>query len=107
MQYDVYPNPSPRMRDEYPYVVDIQSRWFEQLPTRLVVPLLSLNSSVRARQYLSPVLMIEDQQVLFVPWQIQTIPVVALGQPFTSLADDDLGNQIINAIHLVISRAYQ
>ena len=25
MQFDVYQNPSPRMREQYPFVVDIQS----------------------------------------------------------------------------------
>ena len=39
MQYDVYDNSSPRMRDRYPYVVDIQSDLLSSLATRLVVPL--------------------------------------------------------------------
>jgi toxin CcdB len=39
MQYDVYDNPSPRMRDLYPYVVDIQSDLLSSLATRMVVPL--------------------------------------------------------------------
>ena len=39
MQYDVYPNPSPRMRHEYPYLVDIQSDLLSSLATRMVVPL--------------------------------------------------------------------
>jgi len=39
MQYDVYPNPSPRMKDIYPFVVDVQSDLLGGLPTRLVMPL--------------------------------------------------------------------
>lgn len=39
MQYDVYPNPSPRMRDIYPFVVDVQSDLLKALATRMVVPL--------------------------------------------------------------------
>lgn len=39
MQYDVYPNPSPRMRDIYPFVVDVQSDLLKALATRMVVQL--------------------------------------------------------------------
>ncbi|MDO8318030.1 CcdB family protein [Rhodoferax sp.] len=39
MQFDVYANPSPRMRDVYPYVVDVQSDLLSALATRMVVPL--------------------------------------------------------------------
>lgn len=39
MQYDVYPNPSPRMRDVYPYVLEVQSDLLNALATRMVVPL--------------------------------------------------------------------
>ena len=39
MQFDVYANPSPRMRDVYPYVVDVQSDLISALATRMVIPL--------------------------------------------------------------------
>ena len=39
MQFDVYDNPSPRMREHYPFVVDIQSDLLGSLATRMVVPL--------------------------------------------------------------------
>jgi toxin CcdB len=39
MQFDVYPNPSPRMRAVYPYLVDVQSDLLSSLATRMVVPL--------------------------------------------------------------------
>ena len=38
-QFDVYPNPSPRSRDQVPYVVDVQSNLLSALRTRLVMPL--------------------------------------------------------------------
>ena len=40
MQYDVYPNPSPRLREVYPYVVDVQSDLLKALATRMVIPSL-------------------------------------------------------------------
>ena len=38
-QWDVYPNPIVRARDEIPYLVVLQSDLLDALPTRLVAPL--------------------------------------------------------------------
>jgi toxin CcdB len=45
MQFDVYPNPnpSPRMQERYPFVVDIQSDLLSGLATRTVMS-LAVNS---------------------------------------------------------------
>jgi len=39
MQFDVYRNPSLRMREQYPFVVDVQSDLLGSLATRMVVPI--------------------------------------------------------------------
>jgi len=39
MQFDIYRNPSSRMREQYPFVVDVQSDLLGSLATRMVVPL--------------------------------------------------------------------
>ncbi len=44
MQFDVFENPSPRMRDVYPYVVDVQSDLLSSLATRMVVPMATPRS---------------------------------------------------------------
>lgn len=70
MQYDVYPNPSPRMRDAYPFVVDIQSDLLKALATRMVVPLAVTalpTSSVPRR--LCPVLVVQRQRLMLVPFE--------------------------------------
>jgi hypothetical protein len=36
VQFDIFENPSPRMRDAYPYVVDVQSDLLSSLATRMV-----------------------------------------------------------------------
>ena len=38
-QWDVYPNPGVRQRDEIPFLVDLQSDLLSSLSTRLVAPL--------------------------------------------------------------------
>jgi toxin CcdB len=70
MQYDVYPNPSPRMRDSYPFVVDIQSDLLKVLATRMVVPLAvtSLPATSLPRR-LCPVLVVQGQSLMLVPFE--------------------------------------
>ena len=54
-QWDVYPNPVVRARDEIPYLVVLQSDLLEALPTRLVAPLSrSLVAAPRLPQRLAP-----------------------------------------------------
>ncbi|OYT92743.1 MAG: plasmid maintenance protein CcdB [Burkholderiales bacterium PBB3] len=70
MQYDVYPNPSPRMRDIYPYVVDVQSDLLKGLATRMVAPLSIMGLSMDgAPRRLCPVLVINDQSLTLVPFE--------------------------------------
>ena len=47
MQFDIYENPSPRMRDVYPFVVDVQSNLLSALATRMVVPLAITSLSAK------------------------------------------------------------
>ena len=64
MQFDIFENPSPRMRDVYPYVVDVQSDLLSALATRMVVPLAvtALATQDLPRQ-LCPVITVNDR-----PW---------------------------------------
>ena len=70
MQYDVYPNPSPRMRHEYPYLVDIQSDLLSSLATRMVAPLAvtTLAPHVLPRQ-LCPVIPLRGKNLVLVPFE--------------------------------------
>ena len=70
MQFSVYENPSPRMRDHYPYVVDIQSDLFSSLATRMVAPLAvtALSASDLPRR-LCPVFVVRGQSLMLVPFE--------------------------------------
>lgn len=70
MQYDVYPNPSPRMRDSYPFVVDIQSDLLKALATRMVVPLaVTTLPATSLPRRLCPVLVVQGQNLMMVPFE--------------------------------------
>ena len=70
MQFDVYANPSARMREQYPYVVDIQSDLLASLATRMVMPLAvtALDAGALPRS-LSPMLDVRGQKLMLVPFE--------------------------------------
>lgn len=70
MQFDVFDNPSPRMRDVYPYVVDVQSDLLSALVTRMVVPLAvtALAANMLPRQ-LCPIITVNGKSLMLVPYE--------------------------------------
>ena len=103
-QFDVHR--SPGRNRAVPYVVVIQSRAFDHMPTRLVAPLAVTTEFKRSTQQLAPVFTIEGHSLLFLAWQIQTVRASALGPVIASLADDASSGAIINAIDSMITRSY-
>jgi len=105
-QFDVHRNPG-RNRGEIPYIVVVQSARFARHPGRLALPLVTAadtpDSDLRD---LSPQFRVEGVLVRLDPLQAQTVPAARLGPVVASLADDDSAIRIINAIDLVISRAW-
>lgn len=54
----------------------------------------------------NPAFRIEGRDVVPDPLQMQSVPRNALGSVVTSLADDESSARIVNAIDVVISRAW-
>lgn len=102
MQYDVYPNPSPRMRDVYPYVVDVQSDLLKALATRMVVPLAitALPSGSLPRR-LCPMLTVGEQSLMLVPFEAAPLDKRHLKSKVTSLRNQ--ADDIVAAMDAVIS----
>jgi toxin CcdB len=70
MQYDVYDNPSPRMRDQYPCVVDIQSDLLSSLATRMVVPLAVTTLAAHdVPRQLCPVIVVRGKNLMLVSFE--------------------------------------
>lgn len=102
MQYDVYPNPSPRMRDVYPYVMDVQSDLLKALATRMVVPLAltQLPSSSLPRR-LCPVVQVKNQSLMLVPFEAAPLDKRHLKSKVVSLRDRT--DDIVAAMDAVLS----
>lgn len=102
MQYDVYPNPSPRMRDSYPFVLDIQSDLLKALATRMVVPLAvtSLPATSLPRR-LCPVLVVQSQSLMLVPFEAAPLDKRHLKAKVCSLRER--AHDIVAAMDAVLS----
>jgi toxin CcdB len=102
MQFDVYENPSPRMRDEYPFVVDIQSDLLSGLPSRMVVPLaLSDLSLTELPHRLCPIFNVKSRRVILLPYEAAPLDKRLLKKAITSLRDQ--AHEVISALDAVTS----
>ena len=70
-QFDVFRNPSTTTRKHYPYLVDIQSPYLDELATRIVIPLGKAESfGNTAMKGLTPEVVFQDENVLLLTPQI-------------------------------------
>lgn len=102
MQFAVFANPSPKMRDIYPYVLDIQSDLLAALPTRMVVPMAvpSVNHA-DIPQRLCPLLMVNGQSLMLLPFEAAALDKRLLTTELVSLKDH--AADIISAMDAVLS----
>ncbi len=102
MQFDVFENPSPRMREVYPYVVDVQSDLLSSLATRMVVPLALTTLAAKALpRRLCPVLTVNDKSLMLVPFEAAPLDKRWLRIEITSVRDRS--HEIISAMDSVLS----
>jgi toxin CcdB len=103
-QFDVHRNTG-RQRDTIPYVVVVQSAWFDDYRRRIVVPLVkksALGAIASAR--INPTFRVERLAVVLHPLEIVSVAVDQLGDKVGSLESE--GEQIIAALDEVFSRAW-
>jgi toxin CcdB len=101
-QWDVYPNPVARARDEIPYLVVLQSDLLDALPTRMVAPLSrSLVAGPRLPQRLAPRFDVAGERLALKAHEVGTLFAKALGRPVGSLRAES--HRIIDALDAVVS----
>ena len=102
MQFGVYDNPSARMRDVYPFVVDIQSDLLGALATRMVVPLAvtALRPGELPRR-LCPVFAVNGKSLMLVTFEAAPLDKRLLKAEITSVRERSY--DIISAMDAVLS----
>ncbi len=100
-QFDVYRNPSPA-RDGFPYVVDIQHRQLNALPTRLVLPLQRLPRPPQdLPRRLVHTIDVEGEPLYLAAQQCAAVPARLLRKPVTSVAARSA--MLLDALDAVVS----
>jgi toxin CcdB len=101
-QWDVYANPGARLRDEIPYLVNLQSDLLSDLGTRLVAPLARTRIEAKSLpSRLCPAFVIDGVPVVLLPQEAGPIDMRLLKRPVTSLRSD--AHEIVAAIDAVLS----
>ena len=102
MQFDVFPNPSPRMRDVYPLVLDIQSNLLSVLATRMVIPLaITKLSAEKIPRRLCPLIHIDGQKLMLMPHQAAPLDKKSLKRKVGSAKSQS--SEILAAMDVVTS----
>ena len=96
-QFDVYENLSEHMKEQYPYLLDIQNVLHERLDTRMVVPLSSKVVSVAG---LSPAFEVCGKIYTAVVPDMLALPLSFLGSKVDNL--EHKRSDIIDAVDLLI-----
>lgn len=101
-QWDVYANPSTKLRDEIPFLVDVQSDLLSGLALRLVMPLAVTRVAATALpRKLCPAFLVAGAPVVLLPQEAGPIPARLLKRPVTSLRAES--HTIVAALDAVIA----
>lgn len=101
-QWDVFVNPSPRMREQIPYLVVLQSDLLAALGTRLVAPLArNAPASPGMPVRLMPQVQVGGEGLVLLPHEAAPIDARSLRQPVDSLRTQ--AHRIIDALDTVVS----
>ncbi len=106
-QFDVFRN-SGKNRAQIPFVVVVQSSYYEKSRRRVVVPLVAQDELNKAVELpvtaVNPVFTVAETQVVLNPFEIVSIPLEALGEYVGSLAQQS--DAILAALDELFSRAW-
>jgi toxin CcdB len=78
-QFDVYENSNPETSHLFPFLLDVQADILENIPTRVVVPLLVKSAVGKTIPILNPVLEVQGAEVIVFTPQLVGINARLLG----------------------------
>lgn len=88
-RFDVYPNQGPHSKT-IPYLLDVQSNLLDDLDTRMVIPLRTLEDfqGVKLPTHLTPVFQINGSDYMLETPKMAAVPRQLLKATVTSLLDE-------------------
>lgn len=103
MQFDVYPTPG-QAKAFFPYVVDVQADLLSSLDTRLIVPLLPMQSgkaTPKTLTRLNPIVELAGKRYVLLANQVANISAGRLRQTAGNIADQR--QVIVEAIDFLVT----
>ena len=100
-QFDVYENPNPETNQSIPYLLDVQADLFDNLTTRVVVPLIAVSAMGKAAKHLNPQFKINRTSVVMSTAELAGVNLKILGQKVCSLKE--MRNEIIAALDFLFT----
>lgn len=88
-QFDVYRNDNSETSERFPFLVDVQAELFEELQTRVVIPLAKAEPTGFPMAYLTPTVSFDGLGYLLVTPQLAGISREEIGARAGSLADQE------------------
>lgn len=87
-QFDVYENPNEQTKGIFPYLLDVQSDLLAGLESRVVVPLIAVQTMGQAIKHLNPELIIDNVSVVMSTAELAGVPLRVLGKNVGSLKNE-------------------
>lgn len=107
-QFDVHRNTG-RNRTTIPFVVIVQSSFYDRYRRRVVVPLVATGEAWSGIHLptttINPIFTIEGKRVILDPLEITSVAIETLGQRVGSLSEE--ADAIVAALDEVFSRAWK
>lgn len=100
-QYDVYLNPSATAAQGIPFVVVIQSDLLDELSTRLVVPLATLDFAGKVPRALCPAISVKGQKLNALAHYAAPLPARLLRHPVANVSAQ--ASDLVAAMDAVLS----
>jgi len=83
-QFDIYANPNQDPEEPVKYLLDLQAEILEDLPTRVVAPLVAPDSLGPSMRILNPRIFVHGEPYILLSHLLAAIPAKSLGMPVDS-----------------------
>lgn len=100
-QFYLYKNLNSDTSESYPYLLSIQSNLFDDLNTRVVIPLSSYRSISRNFNQLTPVIELNNEKYILMTHLISSVSEKELSELVMDL--NDLRTNFLSALDMLIS----
>ncbi len=101
-QFTLYKNENKSSKKTYPYLVDVQNDFFDELNSRIVIPLSPHNilNQTNAKK-LCPIITVNDEQYVLLTHQMTSMPKTMLKKKIASL--ENMRYEILGAIDFIMT----